>query len=69
MNLPSTAQPRWYRPRAATPKLAAIATALPVAVVTGARQTGKSSLIRFEPSITDYDRYDLDDRWPECATG
>jgi predicted AAA+ superfamily ATPase len=50
----------WYRPRAAASKLAAIASALPVAVVTGARQTGKSSLIRFEPSTTGYARYDLD---------
>lgn len=51
----------WYRARAAAPKLAAIASALPVAVVTGARQTGKSSLIRFETSLAGYSRYDLDD--------
>lgn len=47
-------------PRAVTKRLTAAMGALPVAVVMGARQTGKSTLVRALPGLEDYRYLTLD---------
>lgn len=47
-------------PRAATRRLVAAAGVMPVAVVMGARQTGKSTLVRSPPAFADYPYLTLD---------
>lgn len=48
-------------PRAAAAELAGLLNTFPVAIVTGARQAGKSSLVRATPSLKDYALFSLDD--------
>jgi predicted AAA+ superfamily ATPase len=48
-------------PRAAAVELDALLRVFPVTVVTGPRQTGKSTLVRATPSLADYALFDLDD--------
>lgn len=50
-----------YRPRLAEQHLSAILAAQPVAVVMGARQTGKSTLIAHAPATHGMLRLTLDD--------
>ena len=48
-------------PRAASRRLDALLRAMPVVVVTGPRQVGKSSLVRDTPALADHQLIDLDD--------
>jgi predicted AAA+ superfamily ATPase len=48
-------------PRAAARRLATLLRAMPVVVVTGPRQVGKSSLVRDTPSLAGHQLIDLDD--------
>lgn len=48
-------------PRASASGLSRLLAALPVAVVTGVRQAGKSTLVRATPRLADYALYSLDD--------
>ncbi|MQA90160.1 MAG: AAA family ATPase [Gemmatimonas sp.] len=47
--------------RAATPVLERVLRLMPVVVVTGARQTGKSTLVRSAPSLSSHDYLSLDE--------
>ena len=48
-------------PRAAARRLDALLRAMPVVIVTGPRQVGKSSLVRNTPSLAGHRLIDLDD--------
>jgi len=50
-----------YRPRAASGRLAELMRVLPVVVLTGARQTGKSRLVSTELSFANHKIFTLDD--------
>lgn len=54
-------------PRAASRRLDAVLRAMPVAVVTGPRQVGKSSLVRDTPSLAGHRLIDLDDTQTRIA--
>jgi predicted AAA+ superfamily ATPase len=50
-----------YHPRAASKRIAELLNVLPVVVLTGARQTGKSRLLGSEISLADHKLFTLDD--------
>lgn len=50
-----------YRPRAASNRIAELLGVLPVVVLTGARQTGKSRLLGSETPLAEHDVFTLDD--------
>ena len=54
-------KPTDYHPRAASNRVADLLRILPVVVITGARQTGKSRLLSSESSLSDYQLFTLDD--------
>ena len=51
-----------YRPRWMTDRLKLSETVFPVLALTGARQTGKTTLLANEPLFSDYLHVTLDDR-------